>query len=444
MSGFSLLAGALSHAASDTMKGLREGEEERRKEEEAGRRIRAERVEQAFIPQRYQQGQLQNQALQQNMDMARTAEARAQALEGRNIELFPSQLQASQAQASIAGTNAQYAGQRAVKDLAALDAQIAHSQEQVRASQETTPALVDHYKRQTELLESQRTKLLQDVQKEALATEKRLEARMALSQISPSDFNGVAKVMQDYGQYFDPHDGYLNMVDNLMRIEMARQNQGHDPNILTPIQKNQIRQQNRVYSAKQADDQVRQVLGARKALEGGPDVLDTTTWFERYFRAIEEKKSQANYPGYTANPEDLVIPPIPESVKHAMVNDQRWFAAYRGTPQARQVLDLAEPFLMQGTEWNAAKLEGEKELLKKHALPAPQVPAGKSPAGQSGSAIPELPGKRDPKSVALDVITKRIYSDLDPHITYEMLKSFENGAAMQKYIQEEFAKSGGK
>src|SRR5262245_9950978 len=83
MSGFGLFAGALSHAASDTLKGLREGEEERRKEEEAGRRNRAEQMNIAAFPLEYQGLNLRNQSAQQNMDINADANLRAWANERR-------------------------------------------------------------------------------------------------------------------------------------------------------------------------------------------------------------------------------------------------------------------------------------------------------------------------------------------------------------------------
>ena len=446
MSGFSLFAGALSNAASDTLKGLRAGEEERRLEEEAGRRARQQMMEEAYAPIRFQRGNLENQALTQNMRLAQSAEERAQAAEGRTVELHGPAVRTAKAGADTAETVARYKESQITKDLAAIDAQIAQANENVRASQETTPALVDHYKRQSDLLTAQRDELLRAYKEKETARLKRIEAIGKLRQIPLSDFNAVANVMAEYGDYFEPTDAFTGMMDNLMKLEMARIG-ASGQHAMTPFQANSIRQQVRVYAAKQADDQATQLLGLAGKAMGGQTTLDVVSWFEAYYRSIEAKRAMVENPGLTFDPKLLAIPRMPETVKQAIAKDTRWFPSWRGTLPARQILDFAEPYLMSGMEYNEALTLGERLYnAKRSGAPTPPQPSSQTPEiPQVAPQLPAGPPKISEKQAALDALVRQHYGkELGPSMTFEGLSIFENGREMQDAIRKEYERLGGK
>lgn len=473
MSGFSLFAGALSQAASDTMKGLREGEAARLQEEENARKNRAQQISEFFVPQQYKTQELLNTQTAQNMDLAQRRMAIEQAVEDRARRMFGPQYRSAEAGATTAEVGADYVRREKESQLSIAEAQLKELEEKVRSSKETSPALAEHYTAAAAQARAAAAKLRQEVAQDEIDRRERDKASILLfNAVRSGNWNDVGGVLSMYGQHFTKPDAFTNWMDAMLRVQAAKE--GREG--LTPVANNAIYQNIRAYGAKQADDTVKTILGPAAAAEGGQTLLDMNAWFEKYYRAMEARKQQAITPGLSIPAEDFVIPKMPESVKQKIAEDKRRFAWLRSPTNARVILDAAEPFLMAGMEWNQALALGAQMLTTNPGAVTPSTPTvnpetttgggtnvpprSRPPQGTSGEVVgpptvsagpptvptpaPALPPRVGDRQAGVDALIRKYYGTpgtptfLSPHVTRYMLQGLDNGAEMIKYAEDAY------
>ena len=370
--GIGYAAGALSQAISDVFKGMNEGEEERRKEEEAGRRVRSEITEQAYQPIRFKQGILSNQQLEQSMRLADSQEAREQAAEKHRVATRPLELrgikartETDEATAQFAYKNAQTAYDTAVSNLKKLnhDIKLAEISEpyfvpRLKAEQKKLATDLETAKYQLKVAEYNWRELNTLKSRRA-----QIGAELVAAGLNPVK---VAEVLSRAEPgLLPPTDPYMQFLDNWFKLQAV--NGQNSPNQVQLYTMKSAAYQRAINEAQQDAKTTAGLILGEEALKrstavGDNDIAKAVIWLQQYHQAMRLREAEkdptfAQY-GISFLDQQKAIPPVPKGIIEGMARQPGLISElWNGRMQyetAKKIAERAGVYMQQGVPMSLA------------------------------------------------------------------------------------------
>lgn len=348
--GISAAANAISQAVTDTFKGLNEGVDERRKEEEAARKRRAEEMQMTMFPHELKYAQLRNQQMGQAMDLAQTEE-------GRRARAFVPEQRTREAGAITAEADAGQAYKRAQLAVDQAEANLKTANQRLKEDAITFPFLKPRLEEEQKLrqIEYNQRKYALDELEKARAAQSRISIKLLGAGL---DFNKIVAALADPdARYLRPDDSFLQILEMYFRAQNA--------NARNPFEE----WKNRMMVTNQAEDDAR--VQADKLLTSAfspsdiklgiiPGIATSRAWLQQYVKArrLIDAELRLGGAGVKFSDQEKAIEAMPPELIEGLAENSPVTSDILNTPMgkhySRQVYQRMNAYLTQGWEWSRA------------------------------------------------------------------------------------------